>query len=72
MPVLAVGGEKSFGSTMAVVMRAAAVDVREAIVPDSGHWVMDENPVFTVALVSGFLRESGKASDAPMKEALAK
>lgn len=57
MPVLAVGGEKSFGSTMAVVMRAAAVDVREAIVPDSGHWVIDENPVFTVALVSGFLRE---------------
>ncbi len=57
MPVLAVGGEKSFGLTMAVVMRAAATDVREAVVPDSGHWVMDENPDFTVALVSGFLRE---------------
>lgn len=57
MPVLAVGGEKSFGSTMAAVMRFAAVDVREAIVPDAGHWVMDENPAFTVALVSGFLRE---------------
>ena len=27
MPVLAVGGEKSFGPTMAVVMRAAATDV---------------------------------------------
>src|SRR6202140_2888177 len=27
MPVLAVGGEKSFGATMAVVMRAAATDV---------------------------------------------
>ena len=30
MPVLAVGGEKSFGPTMAAVMRAAATDVREA------------------------------------------
>ena len=30
MPVLAVGGEKSFGPTMAVVMRAAATDVQEA------------------------------------------
>src|SRR5690242_8780198 len=29
MPVLAVGGEKSFGSTMAAVMRFAATDVRE-------------------------------------------
>ncbi|HEU5080928.1 MAG TPA: alpha/beta fold hydrolase [Opitutaceae bacterium] len=57
MPVLAAGGEKSFGPMMAVVMRAAAVDVREAVIPDSGHWVMDENPAFTVALVSGFLRE---------------
>ena len=33
MPVLAVGGEKSFGPTMAVVMRAAADDVSEFIVP---------------------------------------
>lgn len=57
MPVLAVGGAKSFGPMMAVVMRFAAIDVREAIVPDSGHWVMHENPDFTVALVSGFLRE---------------
>lgn len=57
MPVLAVGGEKSFGATMAVVMRFAAVDVREAIIPDSGHWVIDENEAATVALVSGFLRE---------------
>lgn len=57
MPVLAVGGEKSFGTTMAVVMRFAAVDVREAVIPDSGHWVIDENEAATVALVSGFLRE---------------
>jgi pimeloyl-ACP methyl ester carboxylesterase len=57
MPLLAVGGEKSFGPMMATVMRFAATDVREAVVPDSGHWVMHENPDFTVALVSDFLRE---------------
>lgn len=57
MPLLAVGGEKSFGLMMATVMRFAATDVREAVVPDSGHWVMHENPAFTVALVSSFLRE---------------
>jgi pimeloyl-ACP methyl ester carboxylesterase len=59
MPVLAVGGEESFGPTMAVVMRAAATNVREAIVPNSGHWVMEENPGATIALVTNFL-----ASDA--------
>jgi len=57
MPVLALGGDHSFGLTMAAVMRAAATDVRGAVVPDSGHWIMDENPSATVALVSGFLRE---------------
>jgi pimeloyl-ACP methyl ester carboxylesterase len=55
MPVLALGGEKSFGSTMAVVMRFAASDVREGIVPDSCHWIMEENPKATVALVRAFL-----------------
>ena len=33
MPVLAIGGEKSFGTTMAVVMRAAATDVHELVIP---------------------------------------
>jgi len=44
VPVLALGGEKSFGRTMAEVMRFAASDVEEAVVPDSGHWIMEENP----------------------------
>jgi pimeloyl-ACP methyl ester carboxylesterase len=57
MPVLAVGGEKSFGPTMAVVMRAAATNVQEGIVPNSGHWVMEENPGATIALVMGFLEK---------------
>jgi pimeloyl-ACP methyl ester carboxylesterase len=55
MPVLAVGGERSFGPMMATVMRAAATDVTEAVVPGSGHWVMEENPAFTVKLVTDFL-----------------
>ena len=35
MPVLAVGGEKSFGPTMAAVMRFAASDVTELVIPNS-------------------------------------
>ncbi|CAH1660994.1 Pimeloyl-ACP methyl ester carboxylesterase [Hyphomicrobiales bacterium] len=55
MPVLAVGGEKSFGTTMAATMRDAATDVTAGIIPDSGHWIMEENPTATVALVRAFL-----------------
>ena len=55
MPVLALGGEKSFGLTMAVVMRATADDVTGGVVPDAGHWIMEENPKGTIALVRPFL-----------------
>ncbi|WP_395621946.1 alpha/beta fold hydrolase [Sphingomonas daechungensis] len=55
MPVLALGGEKSFGDQMAVVMRAGATNVTGGIVPGSGHWIMEENPAATVQLVRAFL-----------------
>jgi pimeloyl-ACP methyl ester carboxylesterase len=57
MPVLAVGGEKSFGPTMAAVMRFAATNVTEGIVPNSGHWVMEENPSATIKLITDFLAQ---------------
>ena len=55
MPVLALGGEKSFGLQMAAVMRAAATDVTEGVVPGSGHWIMEENPQATIRMVRAFL-----------------
>ena len=58
MPVLALGGEKSFGAQMADVMRAGASDVTGGIVPGSGHWIMEENPSATVKLVRAFLDKS--------------
>lgn len=56
MPVLAIGGEKSFGKAMADVMRFAATDVREGVIPESGHWIMEENPAATIAMVREFLQ----------------
>jgi pimeloyl-ACP methyl ester carboxylesterase len=55
MPILALGGEKSFGPMMAAVMRAGGDSVTEGIVPDSGHWIMEENPRATIQLVRDFL-----------------
>ena len=40
---------------MATVMRFAASDVEEGVVQHSGHWIMEENPKATIALVRAFL-----------------
>ena len=55
IPVLAVGGAKSFGAMEAVVMRNAATDVGEVVIPDSGHWLMEEQPTATVKAIRQFL-----------------
>jgi pimeloyl-ACP methyl ester carboxylesterase len=55
MPVLAVGGEKSFGPLQAEIMRHVATNVQEAVVPGSGHWLMEERPAYTVTLIRNFL-----------------
>jgi len=57
MPVLALGGEASFGLMMATVMRSGASQVTEGVIPDAGHWVMEENPAAVVKAVRAFLEE---------------
>jgi pimeloyl-ACP methyl ester carboxylesterase len=55
IPVLAVGAEKSFDTGMAEEIRFVGTDVTAAVVPASGHWVMEENPGATTRLVVEFL-----------------
>jgi len=55
MPVLAVGGEKSFGANEGIVMRNAATDVTAVVIPNAGHWLMEEQPAATIAAVRTFL-----------------
>lgn len=55
MPVLAIGGDHSFGSTMAFVMRFAADDVHQVVIADSGHWLIEEQPRATIAAIRAFL-----------------
>ena len=61
MPVLAVGGAKSFGAEEAVVMQNAACrigDRRSSEVADSGHWLMERamQRAAIMGAVAGFLR----------------
>jgi pimeloyl-ACP methyl ester carboxylesterase len=55
MPVLAIGGEKSFGTNQAVVMRHAATHVTEVVIPNAGHWLMEEDPTATMTAIRTFL-----------------
>ena len=55
MPVLAIGAEKAFGANVAIVMRNAATNVQEVVVPNAGHWLMEEAPAATITAVRGFL-----------------
>ena len=56
MPVLALGAGSSFGEGMGVELRFAAANVTVGIVPDSGHWIMEENPQATTKLVLDFMK----------------
>jgi pimeloyl-ACP methyl ester carboxylesterase len=59
MPVLALGGDKSFGRGMETLesLRRVAVDVRGGIIPDCGHWVTEEQPDFVAAELLKFFAE---------------
>ncbi|MCU1752680.1 alpha/beta fold hydrolase [Pseudomonas sp. 6D_7.1_Bac1] len=57
MPVLAIGGEKSFGGNEAIVMRNTADKVTEVVVPGAGHWLMEEAPTQTIAAIRGFIAQ---------------
>lgn len=60
MPVLAIGGEKSFGEGFANEIAFAATDVRGISIRDSGHWLMEEQPEATMGAILAFMAEPAK------------
>lgn len=57
MPVLAIGGEHSFGEGFANEIAFAASNVRGASIRDSGHWLMEEQPEATMDAILSFIAE---------------
>ena len=55
MPVLAIGGDKSFGTMQAEVMRIVASNVDTHVIANAGHWLMEEQRVPTVAAIKTFV-----------------
>src|SRR6476469_8084994 len=57
MPVLAIGADKSFGTTQADVLRFVASNVTGQVIANSGHWIMEEQPDATVKAIRDFLEK---------------
>ncbi|MFD6550859.1 alpha/beta fold hydrolase [Streptomyces sp. NPDC058398] len=55
MPVLAIGASGSLGEAVPDQVRRYAKRVTGVVVPDSGHWIYEEHPVKTTALLLSFL-----------------
>jgi pimeloyl-ACP methyl ester carboxylesterase len=58
MPVLALGGDHSYKTLMADIMRFVATDVTGGLIKDSGHWVMEEQPRQTTAAIVDFIAKT--------------
>ena len=55
MPVFAIGGEKSLGKELGQQMKLVATDVTVVVLPDTGHWILEERPKETTEALVKFL-----------------
>jgi pimeloyl-ACP methyl ester carboxylesterase len=56
MPVLALGGSASLGSTVPKQVRHYATHVTGKVIPDTGHWLYEERPAEMTRLLLQFLK----------------
>lgn len=57
MPVLSIGGDKSLGKELAAQMKLVADNVTVVVLPDSGHWILEEKPKETTEALLKFLQD---------------
>src|SRR5712671_6510949 len=55
MPVLSIGGEKSLGNELAAQMKLVADSLTIIVLPNTGHWILEERPKETTDALVNFL-----------------
>ena len=55
MPVLSIGGEKSLGNELGAQMKLVADNVTMIVLPNTGHWILEEKPKETSDALVHFL-----------------
>ena len=59
MPVLAIGGDHSYGPAMKTELESVAAHVDGAVIANSGHWIMEEQPKQAVGVIIAYLGDHG-------------
>ncbi len=55
MPVLAIGGDHSYGAAMKTELDFVANNVQSAVITNSGHWIMEEQTAQGVKVLTAFV-----------------
>jgi len=56
MPVLAIGGDHSYGASMQTELGFVATNVQGAVITNSGHWIMEEQPKQAIDVIVPFIK----------------
>jgi pimeloyl-ACP methyl ester carboxylesterase len=59
MPVLAIGGDHSYGPGMKTELESVAMHVDGAVITNAGHWIMEEQPKQAVEVIVAYLGNHG-------------
>ena len=62
MPILAIGGERSYGGHVAENVGKVAEDVQGAVIAGAGHWATEEDPEQVLAAILPFLAPNREAT----------
>jgi pimeloyl-ACP methyl ester carboxylesterase len=55
MPVLAIGGDKANGDALGKQAKLVATNAAIVVLPNTGHWIMEERPQETMDALTRFL-----------------
>jgi pimeloyl-ACP methyl ester carboxylesterase len=58
MPVFSIAGDKASAAILGPQMKLVATDVKEIVLKDTGHWIMEERPKETMDALVNFLGDS--------------
>jgi pimeloyl-ACP methyl ester carboxylesterase len=73
MPLLTIGGEKANGTALTAQGKIVATNVTSVVVPNTGHWLMEESREETIAAITAFVsgaNQRAAASSVPPSSAL--
>ena len=55
IPVLSIGGEKSLGRELGEQTKLVAENATVIVLPNTGHWILEEQPKETAEALANFL-----------------